>query len=91
MTMTHHRMQPAGDLSWQDRALCAQTDPDAFHPDQGASVRDAKRTCLSCDVRGECLEYALVNDERFGIWGGLTEQERRKVRKARPVLVDGAA
>ena len=37
--------------------------------------------CLSCDVRGDCLEYALQNDERFGIWGGLSERERRKLKK----------
>ena len=37
--------------------------------------------CLACEVRGECLEYALANDERFGIWGGLSERERRKLKK----------
>ena len=55
-------------MEWQERALCAQTDPEAFFPEKGGSTRDAKRVCLSCDVRGECLEYALENDERFGIW-----------------------
>ena len=62
----------AVELSWQERALCAQTDPEAFFPEKGGSTREAKRVCLSCDVRGECLEYALGHDERFGIWGGLT-------------------
>ena len=60
-----------GALSWQERALCAQTDPEAFFPEKGGSTREAKKVCLSCDVRSECLEYALANDERFGIWGGL--------------------
>jgi WhiB family transcriptional regulator, redox-sensing transcriptional regulator len=70
-----------GALGWQERALCAQTDPEAFFPEKGGSTREAKRVCLTCDVRGDCLEYALMNDERFGIWGGLSERERRKLKK----------
>ena len=66
---------------WQERALCAQTDPEAFFPEKGGSTREAKRVCRSCEVRTECLEYALENDERFGIWGGLSERERRKLKK----------
>ncbi len=68
-------------LGWQTDALCAQTDPEAFFPEKGGSTRDAKRVCTSCDVPGECLEYALQNDERFGIWGGLSERERRKLKR----------
>jgi len=68
-------------LSWQTDALCAQTDPEAFFPEKGGSTRDAKRICTTCDVRSECLEYALQNDERFGIWGGLSERERRKLKR----------
>ena len=59
------------DLTWQDKALCAETDPEAFFPEKGGSTREAKRTCRACEVRAECLEVALVNDERFGIWGGM--------------------
>ena len=70
-----------GLLSWQDRALCAQTDPEAFFPEKGGSTREAKRVCTSCDVRADCLEYALAHDERFGIWGGLSERERRKLKR----------
>jgi WhiB family redox-sensing transcriptional regulator len=66
---------------WQERALCAQTDPEAFFPEKGGSTREAKRICLGCEVRAECLEYALANDERFGIWGGLSERERRRLRR----------
>jgi WhiB family redox-sensing transcriptional regulator len=69
------------ELSWQERALCAQTDPEAFFPEKGGSTREAKRVCLSCDVRVECLEYALAHDERFGIWGGLSERERRRLKR----------
>lgn len=68
--------------SWQDRALCAQTDPEAFFPEKGGSTREAKRICTGCEVKAECLEYALANDERFGIWGGLSERERRRLKKA---------
>ncbi|WP_308468154.1 WhiB family transcriptional regulator [Rathayibacter soli] len=68
-------------LAWQSDALCAQTDPEAFFPEKGGSTRDAKKICASCEVRAQCLEYALANDERFGIWGGLSERERRKLRK----------
>ena len=69
------------DKSWQERALCAETDPEAFFPEKGGSTREAKKVCVGCDVRSECLEYALANDERFGIWGGLSERERRKLKK----------
>ena len=66
---------------WQDRALCAQTDPEAFFPEKGGSTREAKRICQGCEVKPECLEYALHNDERFGIWGGLSERERRRLKR----------
>ncbi|MER7081466.1 MULTISPECIES: WhiB family transcriptional regulator [Saccharopolyspora] len=66
---------------WQERALCAQTDPEAFFPEKGGSTREAKRICQGCEVRSECLEYALQHDERFGIWGGLSERERRKLKR----------
>lgn len=70
-----------GELGWQADALCAQTDPEAFFPEKGGSTRDAKKVCGACNVRSQCLEYALANDERFGIWGGLSERERRRLRK----------
>ena len=74
---------PTGDESWRLEGLCAETDPEAFFPEKGGSTRDAKRVCAGCPVRMECLEYALGNDERFGIWGGLSERERRRVRLQR--------
>lgn len=70
-----------GELAWQVDALCAQTDPEAFFPEKGGSTRDAKKICASCTVRSQCLDYAMQNDERFGIWGGLSERERRRLRK----------
>ena len=66
---------------WQERALCAQTDPEAFFPEKGGSTREAKRICQGCEVKDMCLEYALANDERFGIWGGLSERERRRLKR----------
>ena len=71
----------SGDAGWQGRALCAQTDPEAFFPEKGGSTREAKKVCRVCEVRVECLEYALEHDERFGIWGGLSERERRRVKR----------
>lgn len=71
------------DLSWQEEALCAQTDPEAFFPEKGGSPNDAKRICCSCPVQDACLEYALAHDERFGVWGGLSERERRREKAAR--------
>ena len=66
---------------WQERALCAQTDPEAFFPEKGGSTREAKKICTGCEVKAACLEYALANDERFGIWGGLSERERRRIKR----------
>jgi len=73
---------PEEEPDWQERALCAQTDPEAFFPEKGGSTREAKRICSGCEVRAECLDYALTHDERFGIWGGLSERERRRLRRA---------
>ena len=69
------------DLPWAEDAKCLQADPDTFFPEKGGSTREAKRICAQCPVRAECLEYALDNDERFGIWGGLSERERRKLKR----------
>lgn len=77
-------LEPEGEeLGWQDRALCAQTDPEAFFPEKGGAHGLAKQVCFSCPVREECLEFAIENRERFGIWGGLSEIERRPLLKAR--------
>lgn len=70
-------------LAWLDQALCAQTDPDAFFPEKGGSTREAKRICVGCEVKEECLEAALSSDERFGISGGLSERERRRLKRVK--------
>lgn len=64
---------------WRDDAMCAQTDPEAFFPEKGGSTREAKAVCARCTVAAECLDYALANGERFGIFGGLSERERRSL------------
>jgi WhiB family redox-sensing transcriptional regulator len=75
------------DDEWRLDALCAETDPEAFFPEKGGSTREAKRVCTGCSVRAECLEAALTNDERFGIWGGLSERERRRLRLQRRDII----
>ena len=69
--------------NWQDEANCLGVDPDLFFPERGASTREAKEVCRGCVVRVDCLEYALANGEKFGIWGGMSERERRRIRRAR--------
>ena len=71
------------DRSGQDSANCLGVDPDLFFPERGASTREAKEVCRGCVVQKDCLEYALANGEKFGIWGGLSERERRRIRRSR--------
>lgn len=67
--------------SWTESALCTQSDPEEFFPEKGGSTRIAKRVCLNCEVSAQCLEYAMENGERFGIWGGMSERERRRLAR----------
>lgn len=76
---------------WQERANCLGVDPDLFFPERGASTREAKAVCRGCEVRVDCLEFALAHGEKFGIWGGLSERERRRVRRQRALERRGAA
>jgi len=62
---------------------CNGVDAELFFPERGASTKDAKDACRRCSVREECLQYALDNGEKFGIWGGLSERERRRIRRQR--------
>jgi WhiB family redox-sensing transcriptional regulator len=73
------------DQPWADQAVCAQTDPESFFPEKGGSTRQAKAVCAQCFVQAECLDYALTADERFGVWGGLSERERRALKQPGPV------
>lgn len=67
-------------LRWQDGALCAQTDPEAFVLYRGASMKMGRKICAMCDVTESCLAYALENDVE-GLWGGTSDAERAKLRK----------
>jgi WhiB family redox-sensing transcriptional regulator len=69
---------------WTEHAVCAQVGADFWHPERGGitdSVRAAKKVCMGCPVKQECLDYALRRDERFGVWGGLTAQQRRRLKR----------
>ena len=75
--------KPDLDTGWKDLSNCLGVDPDLFFPERGASTREAKEVCRGCEVRIDCLEYALQNGEKFGIWGGMSERERRRIRRPR--------
>ena len=79
------------DRSWQDFANCLGVDPDLFFPERGASTKEAKSVCGGCEVKMECLEYALRHGEKFGIWGGMSERERRRIRRQRALVRRGLA
>jgi WhiB family redox-sensing transcriptional regulator len=68
---------------WLTAAACRGMDPELFFPDRGEPTEPAKAVCAGCRVRGECLDYALANVERFGVWGGTSERERRTIRTQR--------
>lgn len=71
------------DLSWQERANCQGVDPELFFPERGASTKEAKAICAGCEVKAECLDFALRMGEKFGIWGEKSERERRRIRRTR--------
>lgn len=70
-----------GDESWLERAACRGTNPDRFFVRGAAQARPAQQLCRSCEVKDACLEYALANDIDFGVWGGLTERQRRTLQR----------
>ncbi len=70
--------------TWQDAGLCPQTDPEAFFPEKGGSTREAKKICKLCPSKADCLSWALERREQYGIWGGLSERERRRISRAGP-------
>lgn len=76
----------SGAMAWAERGACRDVDPDSlFVP--GAAQHRAKRVCAACPVRTECLTEALDNRMEFGIWGGMTERERRSLLRRRPDVV----
>lgn len=81
--MGRRRLMLDLDESWRDRSNCLGVDPGLFFPERGASTEQAKAVCAGCVVRSDCLEFAMANKERFGIWGGMSERERRRIRRLR--------
>lgn len=71
---------------WIVHARCAGMDPELFFPERGESTEEARAACRVCPVRRECLDYAMAAQERFGVWGGLSERERRRMRRQRRIL-----
>ena len=70
-------------LSWMDQGACRGYPAEVFFPSQGEDCRHAKAICKGCPVRIACREYGIANGEAFGVWGGLSERERRRIRVAR--------
>lgn len=85
------RIRGEQDTTWMDDALCAQVGGDLWHPEKGESTRAAKSVCARCPVAVECLEYALVTHERFGVYGGMSEGERRRLARQLGYSDDEAA
>lgn len=71
------------DIHWRTSALCAQTDPEVFFPEPGGSPELAKRICAACPVQAACHEDALAWGDVMGVWGGHTEADRRRIKRAR--------
>lgn len=81
-------METAPDKSWQALANCLGADPDLFFPERGASTSEAREICRTCMVKEDCLEFAIkyrhdLLDTKFGIWGGTSERERRRIIRQR--------
>lgn len=75
--------KPKPDTSWMLFANCRGMDPELFFPPRGASLEPIREVCRSCACQKACADYAINNGEVFGVWGGLSERERRRIRKAR--------
>lgn len=76
-------------LAWMARGACVGMDADLFFPERGASTAAAKAVCFRCPVREQCLAYGFT--QRFGIWGGMSERERRRIRRSRRLARETAA
>ena len=87
MALTWIRTHDWDAEAWRTRSACRDSDPDVFFPigTTGPAleqIETARRICTACGVTDECLEFALATNQEAGIWGGTTEEERRKLRKA---------
>jgi WhiB family transcriptional regulator, redox-sensing transcriptional regulator len=91
LVVDNTRPRVKGDGAWQDYGNCIGIDPELFFPERGVSTAEAKEVCRGCMVRVECLEFALDSGEKFGIWGGMSERERRRLRRQRALRTVRAA
>lgn len=87
---THRPWFVHGETDWQERGDCRGVNPDLFFPERGAPSGPGKDVCDKCPVQQECLSYALFNGEKFGIWGGLSERERQRIRRQRSLVLTRA-
>ena len=71
------------EITWRNRGACNGLDPAVFFPDSEENAQEAKSICSECVVRLSCLEHALAVRERDGVWGGMTEKERRRIIRQR--------
>lgn len=72
------------EVAWQDRARCVEADPELFFPERGGdTAEDAKQFCGLCEVRYECLSYALARPSLDGVWGGTSFRQRQRIRAGR--------
>lgn len=67
-------------MAWAEQGACRGSKSSLWFPEPGKNAPHALAICKECPVRAECLDYAMVNGERFGVWGGTTEKDRRKLR-----------
>jgi WhiB family redox-sensing transcriptional regulator len=86
MSLIWNRTHAWDDADWRSNAACRDTEPELFFPigTTGMAteqIDSAKRVCHNCDAQKACLEFALATNQESGVWGGTTEDERRKLRK----------
>ena len=86
MVMTAGRMLASQEYGWRDRAACKYSHPELFFPtgstgDALEEIEAAKAVCRSCPVRRECLSFAVETNQDAGVWGGMSEDERRRLRR----------
>jgi WhiB family redox-sensing transcriptional regulator len=79
------------DTAWMARGSCVEEHPSFFFPSDGVGVTRARKVCANCQVRIDCLEYALENRIEHGVWGGASERERRRILKRRRTEVEAEA
>ena len=71
------------DYEWQDGAACRGANADLFFPERGASTKTAKAICQTCNVQLACLDFAIEHRMKFGVWGGMSDKQRRQVARER--------